>query len=241
MSKRVTRNSGSHTNPTSEAIANKTGKKRTKREEDKQEEVATAKERLSSKVAKLNSDQEEADVKENKTSRFWLMKSEPESRIENGHEMKFGLDDLKASQNQTTHWDGVRNFEARNHMKSMRVGDQAFFYHSNCKNPGLVAIMRVCKENYVDHTQFDTKDAHYDPKSDPKNPKWFMVDVKFERDLKRFIPLSELKSIHLEHKKEGKGALINLSLFTRSRLSVQSIRKEEWDFILGLENEKKLN
>lgn len=68
---------------------------------------------------------------------FWLMKSEPESRIENGHEMKFGIDDLKSSKNQTTHWDGVRNYEARNHMKSMKLGQQAFFYHSNCKNPGL--------------------------------------------------------------------------------------------------------
>lgn len=167
---------------------------------------------------------------------YWLMKSEPESRIENGHEMKFSFEDLKSNPNQTTHWDGVRNYEARNHMKSMKLGDLAFFYHSNCKNPGLVGVIRVCKEAYVDHTQFDPKDAHYDAKSDKSNPKWHMVDVKYERDLKRFISLVELKKIHLEHKKEGKGALKSLSLFTRSRLSVQSIKKEEWDFILSLEN-----
>ena len=125
-------------------------------------------------------------------------------------------------------------------MKSMKLGQYAFFYHSNCKNPGLVAVMRVCKESYVDHTQFDPKDAHYDPKSDKSNPKWHMVDVKYERDLKRFIPLTELKHYHLKHKQEGDGPLKDLSLFTRSRLSVQSIRKKEWNFILDLENAKPL-
>lgn len=199
---------------------------------------------LSSKIAELNDSEnnERETTKENETPRFWLMKSEPESRIENGHEMKFGLDDLKASEDQTTHWDGVRNYEARNHMRSMRVGQQAFFYHSNCKNPGLVATMRVCKEAYVDHTQFDANDAHFDPKSDKNNPKWFMVDVKYERDLKRFIPLSELKHYYMEHKKDGqKGPLANLSLFTRSRLSVQSISQKEWDFIIELENKPPIN
>ena len=154
--------------------------------------------------------------------------------------MKFGIDDLKASKDQITHWDGVRNYEARNHMKRMKVGQYAFFYHSNCKNPGIVGVIRVCNEAYVDHTQFDANDAHYDPKSDKNNPKWHMVDVKYERDLKRFIPLAELKEYHLMHKKSGKGPLIDLSLFTRSRLSVQSIKEEEWNFILELENKEPL-
>jgi predicted RNA-binding protein with PUA-like domain len=122
-------------------------------------------------------------------------------------------------------------------MKSMKLGQSAFFYHSNCKNPGLVAVMKICKEAYVDHTAFDTKDPHYDPKSDNSNPKWFMVDVKYERDLKRFIPLTELKYYHNLHKKDGKGPLKDLSLFTRSRLSVQSVKKHEWDFILSLEDQ----
>jgi len=171
---------------------------------------------------------------------YWLMKSEPESRIENGHEMKSSFDDLKAREDQITHWDGVRNYEARNLMKAMQVGQKASFYHSNCKNPGIIGIVKICKEAYVDHTAFDTKDPHYDPKSDRKNPKWFMVDVKFERDLKRFIPLAELKRYHLLHKTDGKGPLRNISLFTRSRLSVQSLNEEEWNFIVNLENEKSI-
>lgn len=206
--------------------------------ESNEEKPSTRSKRtLSSKLASLNSVETPKKTSENKENSFnhWLMKSEPESRIENGHEMKFGIEDLKANKDQITCWDGVRNYEARNHMKAMKLGQEAFFYHSNCKNPGLAGIIRICKEHYVDHTQFDSNDPHYDPKSDKNNPKWFMVDVKFVRDLKRFIPLTELKHYHLQHKKDG-GPLANLSLFTRSRLSVQSIRDEEWDFILELEN-----
>jgi len=130
----------------------------------------------------------------------------------------------------------VRNYEARNLMKAMRLGEKSFFYHSNCKTPGIAGIMEIVQEAYPDHTQFDVNDAHYDEKSDRANPKWIMVDVKFVRDLKRFIPLNELKELHLLHKKNNNGALKDLSLFTRSRLSIQKISKEEWDFILNLEN-----
>jgi predicted RNA-binding protein with PUA-like domain len=154
--------------------------------------------------------------------------------------MKFGFDDLKSVKDQITHWDGVRNFEARNHMRSMKIDQNAFFYHSNCKIPGIVGIIRVCKEAYVDHTQFDQNDAHYDPRSKKEDPKWFMVDVQYVRDLKRFIPLAELKEYHLMHKAKGNGPLRDLSLFTRSRLSVQSIREEEWDFIVELENKESI-
>ena len=142
------------------------------------EEIEPKKKTLSSKVSKLKP-QTENEILPNSNEdekSYWLMKSEPESRIENGHEMKFGFDDLKANKDQTTWWDGVRNYEARNHMKSMKIGDKAFFYHSNCKNPGIIGIVRICKEAYVDHTAFDPKDAHYDPKSDKNNPKWFMVN-----------------------------------------------------------------
>lgn len=97
--------------------------------------------------------------------------------------MKFGFDDLKSSKDQITHWDGVRNYEARNHMKTMKIGEQAFFYHSNCKNPGLIGIIKICKEAYVDHTQFDPNDAHYDPKSDKSNPKWMMVISYYKTNL----------------------------------------------------------
>lgn len=198
-----------------------------------------SKQTLSSKLATIDKNTEKKAKKEEINYRFWIMKSEPESRIENGFEMKFGVEDLKASKDQITHWDGVRNYEARNHMKAMKFGQQAFFYHSNCKNPGIVALMTICKESYPDFTAFDKNDPHYDSKSDKNNPKWFMVDVKFDRDLKRFISLNELKQYHLMHKKSG-GPLANLSLFTRSRLSVQGLNDEEWNFIIDLENKPAL-
>jgi predicted RNA-binding protein with PUA-like domain len=172
---------------------------------------------------------------------YWLMKSEPESRFVDGVDMKFSFNDLINSKNQTTSWDGVRNYEARNHLKKMRINEKAFFYHSNCKTPGIIGLVTVCKEAYVDHTQFDSKDTHFDPKSTKNNPKWLMVDVKFDRSLKRFISLSELKSIHLKHKSKGNGELINLSLFTRSRLSIQPINEIEWNFIISLENNQITN
>ncbi|XP_017566554.1 thymocyte nuclear protein 1 [Pygocentrus nattereri] len=169
------------------------------------------------------------------TYSHWLMKSEPESRIENGVDVKFGIEDLKALPNQTSCWDGVRNYQARNFMRDMKVGQQAFFYHSNCKEPGIAGIIKIVKEAYVDHTQFDKKDVHYDPSSKPDNPKWSMVDVKFERMTKRFIPLAELKKYHLQHKSKG-GPLSNMALFTRARLSVQPLTTEEFDFVLSLED-----
>ncbi|XP_023681888.1 thymocyte nuclear protein 1 isoform X2 [Paramormyrops kingsleyae] len=165
----------------------------------------------------------------------WLMKSEPESRFENGVDVKFGIEDLKALPNQTGCWDGVRNYQARNFMRDMKVQQLAFFYHSNCKEPGIAGLMKIIKEAYVDHTQFDRSDAHYDASSKPENPKWYMVDVRFERMTKRFLPLAELKKYHLQHKAEG-GALGSLALFTRARLSVQPLSAEEFDFVLSLED-----
>ena len=95
----------------------------------------------------------------------WLIKSEPDSRMENGVEMKFSFDDLKAEPDSTACWDGVRNYSARNNMRAMKEGQQAFFYHSNTKPPGIVGIVDIVKEAYVDHTQFDRKDPHYDAAS----------------------------------------------------------------------------
>ena len=95
----------------------------------------------------------------------WLMKSEPESRFEKGVDMKFGIEDLIAMPDSTSCWDGVRNYSARNHMRSMKVGQQAFFYHSNTKPPGIIGIVDIVKESYVDHTQFDPKDPHFDAAS----------------------------------------------------------------------------
>lgn len=169
----------------------------------------------------------------------WLMKSEPESRFENGIDVKFGIEDLKALPDQTGCWDGVRNYQARNFMRQMKEGQQAFFYHSNCKEPGIAGIMTIVKEAYVDHTQFDKKDVHYDASSKPDNPKWSMVDVRFQRMMKRFLPLSELKKYHLQHRADG-GPLKDMALFTRARLSVQPLTSEEFDFILSLEDKEPL-
>jgi predicted RNA-binding protein with PUA-like domain len=151
--------------------------------------------------------------------RHWLMKTEPG---------EFSIDDLASRPKQTEPWDGVRNYQARNMMRDkMKVGDLAFFYHSNCEVPGIVGIMKVTRESFPDHTAFDPDDPHYDPKSDPDKPRWFMVEVGFVRKLKRTIALAELKQ-------ESK--LVELALVRRgNRLSVMPVGKAEWDHILSME------
>jgi predicted RNA-binding protein with PUA-like domain len=147
------------------------------------------------------------------------MKSEPS---------EFSIDDLKNRPNKTEPWDGVRNYQARNMMRDeMKKGDLVFFYHSNCEEPGIVGVMTIAKEGYPDHTAFDPEDKHFDPKSDPDNPRWFYVDVKYKRKLKRTITLSELR----DHK-----ALKDMKLLQKgNRLSIMPVSKKEWDYILGLE------
>ncbi|WP_025770088.1 EVE domain-containing protein [Thioalkalivibrio sp. HK1] len=152
--------------------------------------------------------------------RYWLMKTEPS---------EFGIDDLIALSNKTEPWDGVRNYQARNMMRDeMKKGDRVFFYHSNCETPGIVGIVRVVKEGYPDPTAFDPKDKHYDPKSDPENPRWYLVDVKYERKLKRTITLSDLK--------DKAAYLEGLALVRRgNRLSVMPVDERHWEYILSLE------
>ncbi|XP_075046446.1 thymocyte nuclear protein 1 [Mixophyes fleayi] len=175
-----------------------------------------------------------SDEKQKEEYRCWLLKSEPETRMEKGMDMKFGIEDLKAQPGQTACWDGVRNYQARNFLRAMKNGQEAFFYHSNCKEPGIAGIVKIVKEAYSDHTQFDPKNPHYDASSSQENPKWSMVDVQFVRMLGRYISLAELKKLHQEHKASG-GALRNMALFTRARLSVQPLTQGEFDFILSLE------
>lgn len=108
---------------------------------------------------------------------YWLMKSEPDV---------FSIDDLKKRPHSTEHWDGVRNYQARNFMKDgMKKGDLIFFYHSNCEEPGIVGLAKVVKEAYPDFTSWDKKSKYYDEKSTPEKPRWFMVDVKFQKNLKK--------------------------------------------------------
>ncbi|SHJ85424.1 Predicted RNA-binding protein, contains PUA-like domain [Malonomonas rubra DSM 5091] len=150
---------------------------------------------------------------------YWLMKSEPNA---------FSIDDLQAMPKQTEHWDGVRNYQARNMMRDeMKVGDQVFFYHSNCETPGIVGLMEVVRESYPDHTAFDPQSKYFDPKSSPDKPRWFMVDIKYIRHTNRVISLSELK----EHE-----PLENMPLVRKgNRLSIMPVSKAEWDYILQLE------
>ena len=149
----------------------------------------------------------------------WLMKSEPNA---------FSIDDLEQMPDQTEHWDGVRNYQARNMMRDdMKFGDQVFFYHSNCKEPGIVGIMEVVRESYPDFTAFDPTGKYFDEKSNPEKPRWFMVDIKYVRHTNRVISLAELK----EH-----DALENMPLVRKgNRLSIMPVTQEQWDYILGLE------
>ena len=139
---------------------------------------------------------------------YWLMKSEPS---------EYSIDHLK--RDKVEHWDGVRNYQARNMMRDqMKKGDLAFLYHSNCDEIGIVGVMTVHKESYPDHTAFDPKDKHYDPKSDPDKPRWFMVDVKYKRKMKRVISLQELR--------ETKG-LEEMALVRKgNRLSVMPVSED---------------
>ncbi|KAF9927949.1 hypothetical protein FBU30_002736, partial [Linnemannia zychae] len=150
----------------------------------------------------------------------WLMKSEPDT---------FSIDDLINSKDSTSHWEGVRNHEAKNLMKnSMKVGDRVLFYHSNTKTPGIVALAKVAKESYPDHTAFDPKSNYYDSKSSKDDPRWFMVDVKFDRKLKRVLTLKELQQYKDKELKQMK-------LLNRGRLSVQPVSDSEMEFIMALE------
>mmetsp|Transcript_16922 Transcript_16922/g.36759 ORF Transcript_16922/g.36759 Transcript_16922/m.36759 type:complete len:298 (+) Transcript_16922:29-922(+) len=167
------------------------------------------------------------------SKRYFLFKSEGQTRMENGVDMKFSIDDLESSPDKTTHWDGVRNYQARNTMRTMKMGDLAFFYHSNVATPGIVGIVRVVKEAYADHTQFDATDAHYDPKSTVENPRWEMVDVQFVRRMRRLISLRELQQ---NAESNRSGAIAGMQLVKKGqRLSVQQVDSDAWNEVMELE------
>lgn len=150
--------------------------------------------------------------------RYWLMKSEPDA---------FSIDDLRKVGVEP--WNGVRNYQARNFMRSMQVGDGVLFYHSNCPVPGIVGIARVASTAYPDPTQFDRKSDYYDPKSKPEEPRWVLVDVAFERKLKRTIPLDEIKQ---QADALGEG----FALIARgNRLSVLPVTAAQWKHLLSME------
>lgn len=151
--------------------------------------------------------------------RHWLMKSEPHD---------FSIEDLQARNQQRECWDGVRNYQARNMLRDeMKINDLAFFYHSNCETPGIVGIVKIVREGYPDSTAFDPHAKHYDPKSDPANPRWYQVDIEFVRKLRRTIALQELK----RHSQLAQMPLVQRG----NRLSIMPVSEAEWQFILTLE------
>lgn len=144
---------------------------------------------------------------------YWLMKSEPET---------FSIDDLKKVK--TEPWDGVRNYQARNMMRDeMKVGDKVFFYHSNCKPPGIVGIAKVASKPYPDHTQFDKKSKYYDPKSTKDNPRWILVDVTYVKKFKDVLSLEDIKA---------EKRLADLPLVRKgNRLSIMPVSDKHWEII----------
>jgi predicted RNA-binding protein with PUA-like domain len=149
--------------------------------------------------------------------RYWLMKSEPTA---------FSFEDLMLSADSTNHWDGVRNYQARNFMREMRLRDKVFFYHSNCDLPAIAGIASVVREAYPDHTQFAPHNIHYDAKASRDKPIWDMVDI---RAVKVFKP-----PISLDVLRKTPGLKKMVLLRKGSRLSVQPVRPEEWRIICRL-------
>lgn len=148
---------------------------------------------------------------------YWLMKSEPDV---------YSIEDLE--RDCSTCWEGVRNYKARNNMQSMAVGDEVLYYHSNAKPPGVVGIARVCREAYPDHFAFDPQHKYHDPKSDPEKPRWYMVDIEF---VARVDDVDAPVSLH-EIKDDPK--LADMELVRYGRLSVQSVKKAEFDHVKKL-------
>ena len=148
---------------------------------------------------------------------YWLMKSEPDA---------YSIDDLERDGREK--WDGIRNYQARNMMRDdMKIGEEIFFYHSNCKEPGIVGVASVASAPYPDPTQFDKKSKYYDAKSSPDNPRWCLVDVEFVRKLTRNITLTELKA---------QKSLADMILTRKgNRLSIMPVARKHWNKILSLE------
>ena len=151
-------------------------------------------------------------------AKHWLIKSEPDV---------FSIDDLAKSK--TTHWDGVRNYQARNFIRDeIKIGDKVIFYHSNAEPPAAVGICEIIKEAHPDFSAFDPEDSHYDPKSKKDSPTWFMFNVKFVKKFSRPVSITEIKA----NKKLQKMSLVQRG----NRLSVMPVTKDEFDEIVRMGN-----
>ncbi|MBC3765880.1 EVE domain-containing protein [Neptunicella marina] len=151
---------------------------------------------------------------------YWLFKSEPDA---------FSIDDLANRPNQTEPWDGIRNYQARNFLRDdVKVGDQLFFYHSSCKDVGIVGVAEVVKAAYADDSQFNPESKYYDPKSSQDNPRWVMVDVQFKQKFKRILPLAKIKAMP---------QITELGLVKKGhRLSIMPVTESEWDSLYQAAN-----
>ncbi|MEM1068715.1 MAG: EVE domain-containing protein [Planctomycetota bacterium] len=155
--------------------------------------------------------------------RYWLMKTEPGT---------YSIDDLIKEKDQTTCWEGVRNYQARNLLRDeIQEGDRVLFYHSACKVPAVVGTAVVSRGGYPDSHAFDRRSKYFDKKSDPEKPTWFMVDVKLEEKFDEPVTLAELRE---------QSSLKEMVLLQKgSRLSVQPVKKKEFDIVLKLAKAKK--
>ena len=147
--------------------------------------------------------------------RYWLMKSEPDV---------YSIDNL--AQDGTTLWDGVRNYQARNHMRAMERGDLVLFYHSRSHPPAVAGVAKVVKKAYPDPTQFDRRSKYHDPKSDKEAPRWWLVDIKYVKKLPGVLPLELIKA----NPKLGEMKLVQRGM----RLSVQPVTPKEWKEVLKM-------
>lgn len=148
---------------------------------------------------------------------YWLFKTEPDA---------FSIDDLANRPNQTEHWDGIRNYQARNFLRDeVKPNDLVLIYHSSCKQVGIVGLAEVVKGGYPDHTQFNPESHYYDPKSDPDNPRWYMVDVKFKQKFPTLLSLKDIK---------GMPGIKQLGLLKKGhRLSIMPVTEDEFNRLMA--------
>jgi predicted RNA-binding protein with PUA-like domain len=152
---------------------------------------------------------------------YWLIKSEPDV---------FSIHDLAKAKKKTTHWEGVRNYQARNFLRTMKKGDLALFYHSNAEPSAVAGIAEVVREAYPDASAWDPRSAYHDPKASAENPVWSMVDVKLIEIFPRELPLDELRGVK---------ALAGMELLRRgSRLSVHPVTSAEFRTIQSLASKR---
>ncbi|KAB5536236.1 PUA-like domain-containing protein [Coniochaeta sp. 2T2.1] len=221
-----------------EASAKLAPKKTPLKKEAKPVKEAPKAAKNNAKPVKVKEDVESKDgVKEEDDTtdglrQYWLMKAEPETRLEGGVDVRFSIDDL-AAKTEPEPWDGIRAYAARNNLRAMKKGDLAFFYHSNCKEPGIVGTMEIVEEHSPDLTAHDPKAPYYDPKDKPSDPKWSVVHVVFRSKFDVQIGLKELRTLCAPGK-----PLENMQMLKQSRLSVSKVSAGEWKFINELAERK---